>query len=280
MTNQKIQSIIALGIFFLFVIASCSDEQNEDNSPKYKTGTFVHAKSPGQTTFGDSVAITFYYSAEDSNYRFHDLKMEKLGSTDLYVEQLSFELELIKDYVSPSSETDSVVWKYLPEKAGHYGIIMDNPGEDDLRTFVRVLYESFEMTMDSTDYQIVLDSVRSNPNLEQYIGQFGYSEYYFGATAYYQNFDLRISPRIETGQTEFEDMTEEEAKEVMLDRIKTVLKLVLSKNYPEAKLNTVYYIYFETYNNDFSRSNYKAKYQYTGEGNQTEFKFIELNEVF
>jgi len=280
MAYFQIRSTIAIGFLLFFGITSCSDNRNEDNSPKYKTGTFVHAKSPGQTTFGDSVAITFYYSAEDSNYRFHDLKMEKLGSTDLYVEQFSFELELIKDYVSPSSETDSVVWKYLPEKAGHYGIIMDNPGEDDLRTFVRVLYESFEMTMDSTDYQIVLDSVRSNPELEQYISQWGDTEYYFGSSVYYQNFDLRISKRIETGQTEFEEMTEEEAKEVMLDRIKTVLKLVLSKNYPEAELNTVYYIYFETYNNNFSRSNYEAKYQYTGEGNQRGFKFKSLDEIY
>jgi|GEM_PF-3294164 hypothetical protein len=281
MTYSHYRSIITLGLLFFLIIISCSDKQTpEDIKPNYKTGTFVRAKSPGQVIFGDSAEITFYYALPDSNYRFHDLKMEKLGSTDLYVEQLSFELELIKDYVTAPTETDSVTWKYLPEKTGNYGIIMDNPGEDDLRSFVRVSYKSFEMTMDSTDYQIIMDSVRSNPNLEQYISQWGDAEYYFGSAVYYQNFDLRISKRIETGQTEFENMTEEEAKEVMLDRIKTVLKLVLRKNYPEAELNTFYYIYFETYNNNFSRSNYEAKYQCRDEGAQYRFEFIELKEIY
>ena len=125
------------------------------------------------------------------------------------VTSINFELELIEDYFASSSETDSVIWKYLPEKPGNYGIIMDNPDEDDLQTFVRVLYESFELTMDLADYQSVLDSVLSNPELEQYINQWGDGDYYFGASTYYQNFDLRISLRIESGQTEFESMTEE-----------------------------------------------------------------------
>ena len=91
MTYFSNRSIFTLGLIFLLIITSCSDKQTpEDIKPKYKAGTFIHAKSPGQVTFGDSVAITFYYALPDSNYRFHDLKMEKLGSTDLYVEQLNF----------------------------------------------------------------------------------------------------------------------------------------------------------------------------------------------
>lgn len=280
MTYFQSRSAIAIGIFFLLVITSCSDKQNEDNNPIYKTGTFLQAKSPGQVILGDSVGLTFYYSLQDSNYRFHELQMEKQGSTDLYVEQFKFKLELVESYDASPSVMDSVTWKYLPETTGNYGIIMDNPGEDDLSTFVRVVYESFEMTMDSTDYQIIMDSVRSNPNLVQYISQWGDSEYYFGSSVYYQNFDLRISQRIESGQAEFEEMTEKEAEEVMLDRIKAVLKLVLRKNYPEAELNTVYYIFFETYNNDMSSTDYEAKYQYTVQGDQHGFEFIELNKIY
>lgn len=280
MTYQKIQFIIGLGIFLLFVLPSCSDEQNEDNKPIYKTGTFLQAKSPGYVIFGDSAEITFFYSAQDSNYRFHELQMEKLGSTDLYEEQIQFNVELVEYYYSSPSVMDSVTWKFLPEKTGYYRIVMDNPGEDDLDIFFRVAYQSYEMTMDSTDYQIIMDSVRSNPNLEHYISQWGYAEFYFGSSAYYQNFDLQISRRIDTGQTEFEEMTEEEAEGVMFERIKKALKLVLRKNYPESKLNTVYYIYFETYNNNFSFSNYEAKYQCIGEGPKLGFKFVSLKEVF
>ena len=281
MTSFINRSTIFSGLLFLFIISSCTEKQNlEESKPIYKTGTFLQAKSPGYVIFGDSAEITFFYSAQDSNYLFHELQMKKLGSMDLYEEQIQFKLELVEYYYSSPSVMDSVTWKFLPEKTGYYRIIMDNPGEDDLDIFFRVAYESYEMTMDSTDYQIIMDSVRSNPNLEHYISQWGIAEYYFGSSAYYQNFDLRISPRIETGQTEFEEVTEEEAEELMFERIKKALKLVLRKNYSEAKLNTVYYIYFETYNNNFSRSNYEAKYQCIGEGSKLGFKFVSLKEIF
>ncbi|MCF8233136.1 MAG: hypothetical protein K9J27_13240 [Bacteroidales bacterium] len=274
---MNLRLLALLGLIPLLFI-SCSDIlNNDDTEPKYKKATINNARYPDSINIGDSIAITFYFPIEDSAYQFHEVQWEKLEAKWPYEERFQFEIELIRNISDEKPSQDSVVWQYYPTVPGTYELLMLNPENDTLREDFNASYQTFELEMEAEDYQTIVDYVANNYS-EQYIDEYGTGEYYFGANSYYVNFDLRISPRIESGQTEFESMGEGEAIEVIHDRLKTALKIVLRKQFPDAEKNARYIIKFETYNNDYSRSNYRAEYECTSVGDNLEFEFISMEE--
>lgn len=117
----------------------------------------------------------------------------------------------------------------------------------------------------SSDYQIIVDYVNDNVDPE-YVDSYGTSESYFGASAFYGNFDIR------PGYHEFDPESWEEA---LKEAIGTAL---LPVKFPNAVTQVegvdVYYVAtFDTYSG--SDGTYSITFQCTKSGPDPEFTYIE-----
>jgi hypothetical protein len=116
--------------------------------------------------------------------------------------------------------------------------------------------------------------------------------YYFGASAFYANFDMRLEARRVQKNAEgnyidvalgeiFENESHEATVEEMFRRIvEEGLIEVLQNRYPEAQpqmggIDVHYIVGFETFNDNFSRSYLEAEYKCTASGNPPQFELIE-----
>jgi len=131
---------------------------------------------------------------------------------------------------------------------------------------------SFEMT--SSDYQTIVDNRES-----KYIDSYGTAEFYSGASAYYSNFDLRISKRKEYNPNDFNNLSDDEAKKLIIKRLVDALQVLLKNKYPDAKteingIDVYYKATFESYNNDFSSSTWEANMQCIKNGPNPEFELV------
>ncbi|MDA3818759.1 MAG: choice-of-anchor J domain-containing protein [Prolixibacteraceae bacterium] len=123
------------------------------------------------------------------------------------------------------------------------------------------------LEMGEEDYQIIIDYVNSVPEYaEKNTSEFENSEYYFGASAYFGNFDTR------PGSFSDDFSSWEEA-------IKTaLLEGFLPNKYPNATkfvngVEVFYYITFETYNG--ARQNYTCIFGVSKDAPNPEFYLIE-----
>jgi len=120
-------------------------------------------------------------------------------------------------------------------------------------------------TMSGSDYQRIVDYVKTNISAD-FIDSYGTAEYYYGAGSYYSNFDKRISQRLSYEPETFEGLSEEEALELIDQRVQEGIVVLLQNKYPDAVPQVggedVHYIVtYETYNNDYSRSYPTVDYQ-------------------
>ncbi|MEA3504248.1 MAG: hypothetical protein U9R32_03525 [Bacteroidota bacterium] len=121
----------------------------------------------------------------------------------------------------------------------------------------------------SSDYQLIADE-------DPYKNSYGTGGYYYGADAHYTNFDLRISKRSDNTDypalaAEFADLSEDDAKTLILTRMVEGLEVLLQKKYPDAVASVSgieihYIVSYVSYNNDFSRSTWIADMQCMGDG--------------
>lgn len=121
-------------------------------------------------------------------------------------------------------------------------------------------------TMSSSDYQIIVDYVKDNFG-DDYVDSYGTQEFYYGAGAYYSNFDLRSG---KWNSEEFDSWDE-----AVTEALGTVL---LPAIYPNATLQVngvdMYYrVVFDTYSGSAAR--YAMKFQVTKAGPDPEFTFVE-----
>lgn len=143
---------------------------------------------------------------------------------------------------------------------------------------------TIKFAMGKADYQMIVDYVKAEIN-EDY-APYPDGEYYYGAGAKYVNFDLRIKNRIKyeiptgiEGKT-FEDLSEDEAKEVIIERIPEGIIQMLIVKYPDAVttvggIDVYYEVTWDSYENDLSRNEYIYKFKCVKSGPSPEFEFIE-----
>ncbi|MEP0369071.1 MAG: hypothetical protein ABJN36_06175 [Cyclobacteriaceae bacterium] len=139
------------------------------------------------------------------------------------------------------------------------------------------------------DFQIVVDQVYSlNPGYTE----FGTNEFYYGASSYYYNFDLRISKRAEfnipllpnedPNGVGWLELSADDATQIIDNRIKNeAIKLVLKANFPNALKITdgktiAYWIYFDVFTNEDSGDTYQLVYECTKSAPNPEFELIEF----
>lgn len=277
---MRLNVVLIILIGTILFLNSCSKEESEEIKPEYIFAPIIGVIDMDRNiTIGDSVELVIYYRIEDQDYSFNKLICEKQGANSSYVEQFLFKVELLKEYEQREHEIDSVVWKYLPTDIGLYNIEFYNI-ENPLAYYFNIEYPTFEYKMESEDYQLIVDSVSNNPSLSQYVDIYGTTEFYFGASSYWKNFDLRISKRIDYGQTEFETMTEEDAMNLIWERLISSLEIVLKVKYSNANLNENFIIEFDTYANDYTTREYSAKFICNEIDNNINFEFIEFIESY
>ena len=131
-----------------------------------------------------------------------------------------------------------------------------------------------DMTMSCNDYKIIVDWVRENK--PQYMDpKFDDSEYYFGASNHYCNFNITIAKRTTNDPDGLlEGLSEDEAIQYMWDMVKKGIKLMLETKFPNSEpfVNGVpvyYNVHFDTY--EPPRRHYVIKFLCTAPG---QFEYI------
>jgi len=136
-------------------------------------------------------------------------------------------------------------------------------------------------TISADDYQIIVDYVGANIGSE-YVSSYGNNEYYTGASAYYGNFDIRVSKRRSEVPQDFpESMSDEDALALVWERLNEGLDILLKEKYPDAVPKVgdfdVYYILtFDTFDDNYAHTFYTATYKCTASGSPATFEQIEM----
>lgn len=109
-------------------------------------------------------------------------------------------------------------------------------------------------TISKEDYQLIVDYVANDAVLSAYVDQtYGNTEYYYGASSYHGNFDMRTYKRIENDSLNYlEGMTDDEVKIEIFDRLKDAIVIFAEAKFPnqEAISNgtqVFYEISYKTY---------------------------------
>lgn len=132
-------------------------------------------------------------------------------------------------------------------------------------------------SMSASDYQLIVDTRDS-----KWIDSYGTGEFYSGANSYFENFDLSIYNRVEYEPETFVGIPDEEAYEIMWDRIiNDAMIILLQKKFPGAKpkvegIQVEYFITFETYNSG-NFNTYTVKYICTAAGSPPQFEFVKID---
>lgn len=136
---------------------------------------------------------------------------------------------------------------------------------------------------ESEDYQVIVDHVADDINPD-YVGSYGDSEIYYGAGAYYGNFDARVLERIidiagddTTWVAGFEGLTMTEREALVDERLQEAIVYWLGEVYPNAVPEidgqTVYYnIQYDTY--DGAGHTYYVVYECTASGSPASFELV------
>ncbi|OFX23014.1 MAG: hypothetical protein A2041_07455, partial [Bacteroidetes bacterium GWA2_31_9b] len=148
-----------------------------------------------------------------------------------------------------------------------YAYVVQNTGKWAVSaTTLRWVFDPTEtFTMVSPDYQIICDWVAINEDAV-YL-PYSNTEIYYGASAYYENFDIR------TGKWNADVF--DEWKDAVEEAIGTIL---LPNKYPAATLQVngvdmFYQVIFDTYSGSYST--YSMKFQVTKAGPEPEFTLVE-----
>lgn len=117
----------------------------------------------------------------------------------------------------------------------------------------------------SADYQLLVDWVYQNLKRE-YGSSFGNDEFYYGASAYYSNWDLRLSKRTQFNIPGFETGTEAEQIALTWQRLEEGAAKLLLLKFPNAisevsGFPVYYWIYLPVYKNDLTKFTYVGIFQ-------------------
>jgi len=133
---------------------------------------------------------------------------------------------------------------------------------------------SVEVFMSSADYQIIVDEVaKTRPEL---LNSFETAEDYYGADAFFENFDIRVSSRDPEVQPEYAGLGNSEAEALIQERLLEGLDVFLTTKYADAQpvpgIQVLYTVNYATYDGN------------DGTGSQTfelvsvgEFELLESN---
>ena len=126
----------------------------------------------------------------------------------------------------------------------------------------------------SAFYQAMTDWVKENKGAE-YVTSYGNNDYYYGGSAYQNNFDFRAAKWREQNAAAYEDLTDDQLSALMFDRLPEAFLPGLEATYPNATtvdgVHVYYTITFSIYNIT-GTTQWTIKYEVTG---KSEFTYVE-----
>jgi len=148
-----------------------------------------------------------------------------------------------------------------------------------VHTEVRWIFDpTVRFTMNADDFQSIVDE-------ELYPDTYGTGGYYYGASSYYSNFDIRLTKRrSKVPEVWTPEMTDEEGMELIWNNLREGVVIMLQKKFPEATpdvegVEVFYYITFDTFNDDYQHIFYEMKYKCTSAGSPATFEMVTDAEV-
>lgn len=123
-------------------------------------------------------------------------------------------------------------------------------------------------------YQLITDWVKEHEGAE-YVSSFGNNDYYYGASAYQNNFDFRSAKWKEQNNDAYGSMSKEELEELMYSRLPEAFVPALEATYPNAEpvegVKVIYSIKFFIYDGE-NTMQYTIQYLVTAKG---VFEYVE-----
>lgn len=235
-------------------IAVQPHEYDEMGAPgKYNN---FSADAPSINYIPTLLEVKYPYAQEGDNivvaYNYYDGKKTTL-TADLYIYKNGWE----------SVSVGSIV-----TKTAQYVHLGDRWAFDPTVTF----------TMSKPDYQLIVDWVKDVLNRPELIDR-GNAEFYAGASAYYGNYDIRISKRAQWDPDTYSNLTDDEANALIWNRLNESLIVMLQKKFPNAVaqvsgVEVFYNVSFIVF--DGISKTYTAKFQCTADGSESVAPTFEL----
>lgn len=120
-------------------------------------------------------------------------------------------------------------------------------------------------TMVKSDYDILVQYIKNHPELSGYFDDYyENSEYYYGASAHYDNFDMRIYKRRDNDTLGLlTDLSDAEVKAELTERLKEGLVIFLEERFPNAEpVSNGVQIYYEVYYATYEPGDYYYKMRF------------------
>jgi len=251
-------------------------EDNEAFSDEYPASVYVPAyledlyPALGENSVGK---IGYNYFMGYPEYLDNYYQPESYYMTDDDYNSIGGDNQIYKTFIGDDNPED-----YIP---GFLAAEYPDAAEDDV---VLALYKyakeindpSLVYALQSADFQLIVDHVANDINPD-YVSGYGDSEFYYGASAYYSNFDARFSTRQDYNVEGFEGLTQEEADILIAERIQLAIVYWLEQSFPNAvpeiEGQTVYYnIQYSTY--DGASHTYYVVYECTASGSPATFELV------
>lgn len=211
---------------------------------------FLSIKYPDAEA-GDKKEVKYvYYGSHYNNYLGYILEEEGWRNNVT----VSFDWESGEYVLKTLSETVKETGQYIMVKDGW------------------VFDPTVSFTMSSEDYQMIVDySIATHGKTSDYSD----SEYYYGASAKYINFDLRLKNRNTTDypMPAFDGLSDEEAIALTYTRMAEGVEALLGIKYPDAVaqvsgIDVFYFVTFAAYEEGSIDREYTLKFQCTKSGDR------------
>lgn len=123
-------------------------------------------------------------------------------------------------------------------------------------------------------YQKITDWVKENKGAE-YVSSYGNNDYYYGGSAYQNNFDFRPAKWREQNNTAYGSMSDEDLSALMYERLPEAFVPALEALYPEAQtvegVKVIYTVKFLVYDGEDTKT-WSVQYELTATG---KFTYVE-----
>ena len=133
--------------------------------------------------------------------------------------------------------------------------------------------------MNSDDFWIIVNYIKDHSTLSVYLDEeYLNSEYYYGSSAYYANFDMRVSKRKSNDPLGLLDgMTDDEISTEIYSRLDEALIIYAETSFSAAVpvvdgIQVYYIITYDVFNDNYEHELITAKLKCIGEG---QFELVE-----
>jgi len=186
-----------------------------------------------------------------------------------------------------SGSKDISAKQYMRDSSGWYGMIKKTtPFRHSGKKWA--FDPTVRYKLKKKDYTNIIRYVKNNPDIPNVFFDNNNpvenaSEYYYGASSYYSNFDTRtqIDERLEKQSEVFEGLSESEIEQIIFRRIvREAIIIALEAQFPDAVpqvegVDVYYEITFDAY--DGNDDVWTVKYRCTAAGDPPQFEYVEGN---